>query len=301
MLRFILKFVVSALLLYWVLSKTDLASVGQAFKQCHLGFLALAFSLHFVGLFITVVRWRVLFQALGPKISFNRLLKSYLVGSFFNTFLPSTVGGDISRSLDFRSEVGGARSFAIVFVERFSGFLAMVLMAAMVLPFATNVIPKGFYLGQAVIGILVLFLLFVVVVMLPQTSRLLGQESKLARFHSSLVAYSNHLPALWKAFFLGFLLQVNVVIHYYFLCLGVGLDYSILYLFIIVPILKVVLLFPFVINGIGLRENAFAYFFQAKGTSVAAALALSWLDLGMVLAFALIGGVIYVFRNSAKR
>lgn len=299
MIKFTVKFLVTAGLLWWVLSKTDLSSVGAAFSQCRPGWLILAFLLHFVGLFITVVRWEILFHPFGSKIPLRRLTQSFMVGQFFNSFLPSTVGGDISRSVDFRKEVGGARSFAIVFVERFSGLMAMVLMAAIALPFAKEVIPEGYYLKEIVLGILALFIVFVAVILLPQTSRLLGKESKLARFHEALVTYSRYPKELYAALALGFLLQVNVVIYYYFLCLGLGLDYSILYLFIIIPILKVVLLFPFVINGIGLRENAFAYFLKAKGSSIGAALALSWLDLGMVLAFALIGGVVYVVRKQA--
>jgi len=94
-----LKLIVSVLLLGWVLLKTDLGSVGQAFLQCHFGFLFLAFGLHFVGLLISVIRWKILYSALGGKISFLRLLNSYLVGFFFNTFLPSTVGGGMSAVL----------------------------------------------------------------------------------------------------------------------------------------------------------------------------------------------------------
>jgi len=299
MTKFLIKLIVSAGLLWWVLSKTDLANIGEAFRECHVGFLLLAFSLHFVGLAITVVRWQILYQAVGPKIAFSRLLKSYLVGSFFNTFLPSTVGGDVSRSLDFKKEVGGAQSFAVVFVERFSGLLAMVVLAACALSFAGDVIPEGFYIPQIVIGMTLLFILFVVVVLMPQTSQLLGKKSKLARFHAALVAFSNHKKALILALLLGFLLQVNVVIHYFFLCYALGLKFSLLYLFIIIPIVKVVLLFPFSVNGIGIRENAFAYFLQAKGAYVAEAVALSWLDLGMTLILALMGGVIYVGRRKA--
>jgi len=300
MFRFLLKLVVSALLLTWVLSKTDLTSVGHAFSQCHFGFLLLAFGLHFVGLLISVVRWKILYQAIGGEISFLRLLNSYLVGFFFNTFLPSTVGGDISRSLDFKKDVGGAQSFAAVFVERFSGLLAMILMAALALPLAQDVIPKGFYIIETVIGMSLFFFLFVAVILWPPTSRFLGTESKLAQFHKALVVYSKHLNKLGMALLLGFLLQVNVVFHYYFLCLGLGLDFPILFLFVIIPILKIVLLFPLTVNGIGLRENIFVYFFKAKGSTMAAAVALSWLDLGMVLIFALVGGIVYVVRGKSS-
>jgi len=196
--------------------------------------------------------------------------------------------------------VGGAQSFAAVFVERFSGFLAMILMAALALPLAQDVIPEGFYIIETVIGMSLFFFLFVIIILWPQTSRFLGKESKLAQFHKALIVYSKHLKKLGIALLLGFLLQVNVVLHYYFLCLGLGLDFPILFLFVIIPILKIVLLFPFTVNGIGLRENIFIYFFKAKGSTMAAAVALSWLDLGMVLIFALVGGVVYVVRGKKK-
>ncbi len=297
MIKFFLKLIFSLSLLAWVLHKTDLSNVAAAFQQEKLSFLLLAFSLHFVGIALTVVRWRVLLQALGHPISYLRLTKSFWIGMFFNTFSISTVGGDVSRGLDFKKELGGARSFAVVFVERFSGLVALILLAALVLPFAGNVIPKGSYLTEIIIGILAFFVLFILGVLLPQTSRLLGKESKLARFHAGLVVYSNHLKPLGLAFVLGLLLQVNVIIHYYLLGLGLGLDLSLLYFCIIVPILRVVLLLPVAINGVGLRESAFTYFFQVVGIGSASALAISWLDLGMVLVIGLIGGVIYVFRK----
>lgn len=297
MIKLILKLLVSLLLLGWVLSKTDLAQVKEAFSQANLFYLVLAFSLHFIGIALTVIRWRVLLDALGDKISYWRLTQSFMVGQFFNTFLPSTVGGDISRSLDFKKDLGTARSFAVVFVERFSGLVALVFLAAAVLPFAKEVIPQGSYLVPIIIGVLLFFFTFILVVLLPKTSQLLGKESKLARFHAGLVVYSGHLKPLAVAFILGLLLQANVVVHYYFLSLGLGLDLSILYFFIIIPILRVVLLFPFAINGIGLRENAFTYFFQVVGIGAGAALAISWLDLGMVLVLGAIGGLIYVCRK----
>lgn len=296
--RTLLKLGISALLLGWLLHKTDLSNIGHAFAQCRFGLLLAAFSLHLVGFWVSVVRWSVLLRALGNRTPFLTLLNSYLVGSFFNTFLPSTIGGDVSRMMDTRLQAGGGtRSGAVIFVERFTGIFSMILMAVAALPFSGAVVPKGFYIPQIVLGLFAAFVFFVVVVLLPQTSRLLGKESKLARFHAALAAYRHHLGKLSVAFFWGILLQVNVVFYYYLLCLGLGLHVSLLFLFILIPILKVILLFPFSVNGIGVRENGFAYFLQGVGVGVAQSLALSWLDLGMTLVFALIGGIVYVGRK----
>jgi uncharacterized protein (TIRG00374 family) len=297
MIKFLVKLFISVLLLLWVLSKTDLLQVKEAFTQINFFYLLIAFSLHFVGVILTVWRWSISLKILGAPVRFGRLAQSFMVGQFFNTFLPSTIGGDFSRALDFKKELGGARSFAAVFMERFSGLVGLVLLATVALPFAQKVIPPGSSLPWMVLAILAFFLLFIVVVLLPQTSQLLGQESKLARFHAGLITYSKHPKPLAFVLALGLLLQLNVIVHYFFLSLGLGLHLPFLYFFIVIPILKVVLLFPFSINGIGLRENAFIYFFHVIGASTAAAVALSWLDLAMVLTLGSLGGLIYSLRK----
>lgn len=297
-LRFVAKLTISALLLGWVLSKTDLASIGRAFSQCNLGLLLAAFSLHLVGFWISVVRWNILLQAQNVRIPFSDLLYSYLVASFFNAFLPTTIGGDAIRMLDTRAHTGGkTRSAAVIFVDRFTGFFAMVAMALVALPFAHDLLPPGFYISEMVWALAFLFVAFVVAILWPRKKASLENATLLARFHACLVSFADRKPQLGAAFLWGLLLQVNVVFHYYLLCWALGFRLPLLFLFIVIPLMKIFLLFPVSINGIGLRENAFAYFLQGKGVGVAASLALSWLDLGMTLVFALIGGVVYVGRR----
>ena len=68
---------------------------------------------------ISSVKWSLFIHERGIQISQVRLFNLYLIGMFFNNFLPSMVGGDIARIVKLgRLMRSHSRSFASVFLER---------------------------------------------------------------------------------------------------------------------------------------------------------------------------------------
>ena len=63
---------------------------------------------------------------------------------------------------------------------------------------------------------------------------------------------------------------------------------------ILVPIVMLVTLLPFTINGIGLRETALTLVGATFGLTATYAIAMAWLFLGVNLIYAIIGGLIYM-------
>ncbi|MCK4822914.1 flippase-like domain-containing protein, partial [bacterium] len=70
-----------------------------------------------------------------------------------------------------------------------------------------------------------------------------------------------------------------------------------LYFFLFVPIISVLTMLPISLNGIGIREGAFVFFFTKVGISSAQALSMSILTYTIVLLASLIGGLIYAARR----
>src|SRR5690606_900503 len=95
-----IKAAVSALLIYWILQTIDLKEVVRAVRTAYVPLLVTAFFLHFVGNILSVQRWRLLLKVHGVRLKFLFLVGSYMVGVFFNNFLPSTIGGDGMRAFD---------------------------------------------------------------------------------------------------------------------------------------------------------------------------------------------------------
>jgi uncharacterized membrane protein YbhN (UPF0104 family) len=62
------------------------------------GYLAAAFALYSAALTLTLIRWYVLVRAQDLPFRLPDALRLGLVGFFFNTFLPGSVGGDIIKA-----------------------------------------------------------------------------------------------------------------------------------------------------------------------------------------------------------
>ncbi|MBN1939549.1 MAG: flippase-like domain-containing protein, partial [Candidatus Aminicenantes bacterium] len=114
----------------FLLSRANFPDIGKALKEASWSWLALSFSLHAFGLLFSAYRWQILAEAQGDRIPLGFLLKSYLIGKFFNTFLPTSFGGDIVRIWDgSKYSTSIVKSSAIVVVERMTGVLVLFLFA----------------------------------------------------------------------------------------------------------------------------------------------------------------------------
>ncbi len=127
----IVKIAVSfSLLIYILTSKVSLRDIGRSLAGLNLAWVALAFSLHIIGLLISAYRWQILARAQGDEVPLLYLAKSYLVGTFFNNFLPTRFGGDVVRIWDgSKYSQSLLKSSAIVVVERTTGLVVLFLFA----------------------------------------------------------------------------------------------------------------------------------------------------------------------------
>lgn len=281
----VLRVAVSAALIVWILRKAPLGEVLDAFRSADFRFVLLALALSPLGYWSSVSRWRLLIRSQGGDAPFGFLVRSFLVGVFFNNLLPSTIGGDAVRAYDTsRSGVGRAAAVAIVVVDRFIGLLALMLFAGVGLFFSghlTDRVPAlhGWVAGGAVVMGLIAALLF-----LP-----------------SRVPFRVQGKVLAKAFGYSLVLQTLVVLNGWLLAKALHVAIPLPTFFLIVPLAIFVMMLPVSINAIGVRESVWAFFFAAFGVASAKGVAVAWLDYGLVLIQALIGGAIYASSHRAPR
>lgn len=269
-----LRLAVSAALVAWILHRTPFQEVGAAFRSADLRFVLLALVLQLLDTLVSVRRWRLLIRARGGEAPFAGLARAYFVGIFFNNLLPSTIGGDTVRVVHTaRSGVGRARALGIIFADRFLGLLALLLFA-IAGALAAGRLPWALA-GAAVLGL---------------AAVLLFLHRKLHWTWEVLARASG-----WSL-----LLQTSVVIGGWCLAHALHAPIPLPYFFLIVPLALIVMMLPVSINAIGVRENAWAFFFAAFGAPAALGVAVAWLSYGLVLAQALIGGAIYASGRLAS-
>ncbi len=307
----IFKVLVSVGLISWLLSRADLGQIWQTIQSANVGLLVLAFVMFFIGYFLSARRWQLLLGALGVPASLWTLVQSFSIAILFNNFLPSTIGGDAYRMYDsFRLGTGKSRAIMVVFIDRVIGLSALILLAFTVSLFAGEVAEQipllRLFLLAAMSGILLLaWIVFgsggKILMRLTQGSNRLMKviHAIMGKLYYGFHLFEGRSDVLLRAIGLSLLIQINVVIHCIIITKALHIEVPILAMFIIVPLSYLIMTAPISINGIGLRESVFVFFFGLFGVAPEQALAFSFVSFGMIIAQGVVGGIVFMLRRRA--
>lgn len=132
-------------ILFWVRPVVALGLLGVLFRLVSLDSivvhlraarpwpLAVAFLVTFAGILVSSLKLWILIRTAYPEVSFLGVLRAYYVGTFFNNFLPTSVGGDVLKINELRSQgVPVRHGTASVVVERATGISVVLALAAVV-------------------------------------------------------------------------------------------------------------------------------------------------------------------------
>jgi uncharacterized protein (TIRG00374 family) len=307
---FLLKFFFGfGLLFYLVFYSARPQEIIAVFNDVSWSMVLLAFSLHSLGLFFSAKRWKLILDEKGADYSLWQLTQSLLVGAFFNHFLPTRFGGDVIRIRDTRHiEQGVTASLAVVVYERMSGIVALLLFALLSSLIKIRFVKElPLLYVSLLVSLLGIFLLLLAWKKLPR-GFLAGNRCRrpwlqkilrqLDMFHGIILDFLEHRRLSKKVFFWALILQLNVVVHYFFIgqALKMGriplLDY-----FFSIPILLFILSLPVSINGIGVRDFFLIKLFVYYNYPASFAIAFSLLDVAFNLLLGIIGGLTYIFRK----
>lgn len=234
---------------------------------------------YYVALFLGAVRWHLLLRALGAHrpIRLLRLFRLYVIGLFYNTFVPGGVGGDLVRAVASREAFGpaGATSaFAVVFIERAMGLGGMCLVVAS----ATMLFPLQGVPGLAWIGAVGVVLALGGFVGLAFARRI-GPHvpGRLSQLLLSLPILSDFRP-MPPAVGTAILTHMCSAVAGYLLIAQVAPSVSLAEAMTIVPLSLAAAYLPISIGGAGVVElalvNLLAIVGVAQGPALAAALCL---------------------------
>ncbi len=131
--KLLLKYGIALILLAYVLYKnrSGLREVFQ--RSIHIEPLIFAVLIYIVGLMITFMRWHLLVRAVDLPFSRYDATRLGLVGFFFNTFLPGSIGGDVVKAVAIaRENSRRALAASTVLVDRIVGLWALIWFVALV-------------------------------------------------------------------------------------------------------------------------------------------------------------------------
>ena len=113
-----------------VLLQVNLGATVDRIRGADLGLLALSAVLLVALLLVGALRFHVLLAGADVEQSWPRAARAYAMGTFTNTFLPTSVGGDAVRAWAIaRPGVGFGSALAIVLLDRAMGLAGMLIVA----------------------------------------------------------------------------------------------------------------------------------------------------------------------------
>lgn len=294
------------LIALFAFSQARLNDVWAGIVDANPGFIVLTILLILVALVISAIKWGILLKAQGNPVALPYLFNTYLVGLFFNNFLPANIGGDVVRVADVAKRTGKpAESAASVIAERLLAGLALALTAMLGLVLSLQVS------GQFTLVVVGLTFFFMIVLGLIASQaarapagalvrRFVPQRwsEKIAQVVRSMAAVIRSPSTfvwvmLWSFAFQFALVLVNIGIFY-----ALGINHLSLTTFLLfVPIIFAIQLLPISVNGLGVREGAYVYFFGTVGVGSVQAITASLIFWVLVMIVSLPGGLIFASRR----
>ena len=249
----ILKIAVAVGALAFVFYNIDRAEVARLFGSANIGYVLLAIVLFVVSKLVAAFRLQVLFRALPVNISHRANIELYLLGMFYNLFLPGGIGGDGYKAylLNKTFETPYKRLIGALLADRLSGMTALCMIAVAFVPFTQLEVPGG----------------WAVYALIP-----LGGGVFWAFLHFLF-------PYLKQAFFKitgqSLIVQGVQAVAVYFLLLSLSTPGDLtgyLFLFLISSIVSVI---PISLGGAGTRELTFLFGAQYLGLDESVSVAIS--------------------------
>ena len=274
----IFQIIVTVFFIYYTLSKIGLHKILEVVKNADLLFILFASIMYFLSQIISSERLWFILKENNLIISSKENIKLYMVGIFYNFFIPGGVGGDAYKGVLMNNKFQWSlkKIYKLLILDRLIGFGVIICLI---------IVFSGFILDLEFIS-----QFFVVLVPLYALLFFVGRVLVQKIFNNEIV-YT-------KAFFISHIIQIlqfgSIILILF--SLGVTNNYfTFLYTFIISSELSI-----FSFGGIGIRE--YVFFTLASNTAVGPDIATS---VGLIFTFSAlissIPGLYFLIKIKSKK
>jgi glycosyltransferase 2 family protein len=308
--RVVLTLAVTALCTAYVIWKIDVGRTLELLVDADLGYLAAAIAVMVVTTWPLALRWKWLLDAKAIHEGVNWLTRTYFVSYAFNQVLPTGIGGDASRIYETaRRHPGNTGTIAgSVILERALGGAATLILAAAGLWLAIGEYDIGPYLWIEIAAVVALLLgaVFAFSRRVRRALAWLGPplerirlERPLRALYEGIHGFRGHPGVMTSVVALSLGIQIARIAAIWMTGKAVGVDLGLGPYFVLGPLLFLVMLAPFTINGLAVREAFFISFMSRLDVDADAAAATGFLFFAVTLALAL-PGVVILARDAIR-
>jgi len=306
--RLVATLVVTAVAAAYLVWKIDVGETVEVLRNANLAYVAGALAIMLGTVLPMAWRWQLLLAARSIADDLRWLFRAYLVSYAAGQVLPTAVGGDAVRIVETsRRHPGRAGDIAgSVVLERALGGAATLGLAAIGFALAVGRYDVGAYLWIELLFVLGTVVLAVVFFSrsarrplrrVAPVLRRVAVERPLRALYEGIHAYRAHPRLLALVTAMTFAIQAVRVLAIWLVAEAAGVDLSPRVYYVMGPLLFLVMLVPFTVNGLAVREAFFVSFLGKLGVDADEAFAAGFLFFLVTIGMAVPGGVILLVEN----
>ena len=292
----------------YIVWKIDISQTLHILAHANVGYFLGAVAIMIGSVWPMAWRWQQLLNARGIRDRLSWLTRAYFVAYTAGQILPTAVGGDAVRIYETakRHPGEGGTVAGSVLLERALGGAATLALAGVGFALAIGHYPVGVYLW--VEGVFVVLTIVLAIALFSRRARPLlalsvpllrriWLEKPLRAAYEGIHGFRDHAGLLFGVFSLTLAVQSVRVLAIWLSGKAVGVDLSPRPYYVMGPLLFLVLLVPFTINGIAVRESFFVSFLGGLGVSADKAFATGFLFFAVTLCLSLPGALLLGWQS----
>jgi uncharacterized protein (TIRG00374 family) len=304
----VFQLAVTACMLWWVFhDPTQRAQMKVALREANYGWVAIGILTYLCVEVAAALRWQILLRVQKINLNMPRVGGLFLIGMFYNQFLPGGTGGDIIKSYLLLKETDkkAGALLAVVF-DRLIGLVALVAITVTLVSMRFQLLSQTpetrrllwlllLLLGTSIAGLLTSFVIsgFNLFHWLP--AKFPGRE-KMIEISAAYHLYARHWFATLMAF--GTSLVAHLSTFTTFLCVAYAFHAGVKLIdfFAVLPIERTITALPISFAGVGLREQILQVLLSNLcGVEVAKAKLIGTMSFLVILICSAPGGIVYFF------
>jgi uncharacterized membrane protein YbhN (UPF0104 family) len=278
--KFSIKLVLSVAALIFVFSRIDLAEVLKLYGQLKIGWLFPALLFFVFSKIVSALRLNNFFRCIDLVLSELYNLKLYLLGMFYNIFLPGGIGGDGYKIylLNRQHEVKAGKIIWATLIDRITGAVTVIYLLV----------------------ILSYFITFRIDFPVRPVAWLILPLGVAGYYFFLKIFFRNFVPVFLRVNFLAIGVQILQAASAFFILRALGYSEQVIpYLFLFL-ISSIIAGLPITIGGIGSRELTFLIGADLMGLNVEVSIAMSLMFYLITLFVSLFGMYFSLFPGRLK-
>ena len=305
----IFQVAITIALLYWVYHDPNRrVQMAEALRHARYSWVVIGILAYVIVEIAAAFRWHVLLKVQGIHLSFWRLSGLFLIGMFYNQFLPGGTGGDIIKSYYLLKETPDKKAGALLAVvfDRIIGLVALVAISGTLIGLRFDFLSQTtetrqllwillVVLGVSIVGLLTTFVITGFKLFHSLPLRFPGRE-KLIEVSAAYHLYARHWRATLVAFGSSIVAHLATFATFLSVAYSLRANVKVVDFFAVMPIERTISAMPISFAGIGWREKVLQIMLHGVcGVPEATAILVGSLSFLIILICCLPGAIVYFF------